>query len=586
MRSTTNYGLKKPENTDMYNVEDFNENADKIDAKLKSLDTNINQLSTGLNTAVNTAKTQAITEAKNYTDEQVGTLAVDVATKASASELATHTRNTTTHITSAERTAWNNKAEHDEIIGENLIFYPYAQTTRTEYGIEWVDLGNGTILAKAGTATGDAIFNCRVRGDDVITDPNPLILSAGTYSVSGCPSGGTSTSYRILLVGKTSEGTYGAILGEYGKGAKLTLTEDSQIQVQLVIAKGTTIPDLYFTPMIEKGSGVHSYQPYNLSRHKLRDDIDALNTVASSTANGLMSSTDKKRLDNDVANRDEIVADNLLIYPYLNTTHSDNVITFTDNGDGTIGVSEGVPTGACYFFFRSYGATEMTPLTLPAGTYTISGGTAEIFIEVYSVVNNTQGTLLARDKGNGYKFTITEDTQIMCRITIAQGTNVPETLIKPMLVTGSVAHIYTEYRKSHAKMREDIDALMEDTGWVLWKDNGEHTDNDTGSQYTVDSPLYYRIIKNQLYIRGSIKFTLPSGENGETASIKLPDGISITHDVSRVLSCAKVWRDADSGLTVTKLLSMSEIIKISTNRSDTSTTEIYSVPFNECILLD
>ena len=375
-------------------------------------------------------------------------------------DLETHAENNDIHITSDERTTWTNKAEHEEIIGENIIPYPYAQTTRIEYGIEWVDLGNGTILAKAGTATEDSIFNCRVRGDDVIIDPNPLILPAGTYSVSGCPSGGTSTSYRILLVGKTSEGTYGAILGEYGKGAKLTLTEESQIQVQLVIAKGTTIPDLYFTPMIEKGSGVHSYQPYSLSRPKLRADIDALNTVATSSANGLMSSTDKKRLDNEVANRNEIVADNLLIYPYLNTTHSDNVITFTDNGDGTIGISAGTPTGACYFFFRSFGATEKTPLILPSGTYTISGGTSSIYIEVYSVVDNAQGTLLARDRGNGYTFTLTEDTQIICRITIAQDTDVSATIIKPMLEKGSVSHPYTEYSKSRDKLREDVNKAL------------------------------------------------------------------------------------------------------------------------------
>ena len=35
MQNTTNYGLKKPESTDYINVNDFNENADIIDAQLK-----------------------------------------------------------------------------------------------------------------------------------------------------------------------------------------------------------------------------------------------------------------------------------------------------------------------------------------------------------------------------------------------------------------------------------------------------------------------------------------------------------------------------------------------------------------------
>lgn len=37
MQTTTNYGLKKPGADDLYNVEDFNGNADKIDATMKSI---------------------------------------------------------------------------------------------------------------------------------------------------------------------------------------------------------------------------------------------------------------------------------------------------------------------------------------------------------------------------------------------------------------------------------------------------------------------------------------------------------------------------------------------------------------------
>lgn len=40
MKNTTNYKLKKPEGTDVVNVEDFNSNADIIDGKLKELETN------------------------------------------------------------------------------------------------------------------------------------------------------------------------------------------------------------------------------------------------------------------------------------------------------------------------------------------------------------------------------------------------------------------------------------------------------------------------------------------------------------------------------------------------------------------
>jgi predicted transcriptional regulator len=37
MNVTENYGLKKPAETDFYNVEDFNENMDKIDEELQEI---------------------------------------------------------------------------------------------------------------------------------------------------------------------------------------------------------------------------------------------------------------------------------------------------------------------------------------------------------------------------------------------------------------------------------------------------------------------------------------------------------------------------------------------------------------------
>lgn len=60
MKTTNNYGLKKPDGTDLVNIEDLNANADTIDTKLKTSET--------------------------------------------------HVSDTTKHITSTERSAWNAKA--------------------------------------------------------------------------------------------------------------------------------------------------------------------------------------------------------------------------------------------------------------------------------------------------------------------------------------------------------------------------------------------------------------------------------------------------------------------------------------------
>ena len=54
MKTTTNYGLNKPEATDFYNVEDFNQNMDTIDSTLKKMESKTNDIvhgGTGATTA-------------------------------------------------------------------------------------------------------------------------------------------------------------------------------------------------------------------------------------------------------------------------------------------------------------------------------------------------------------------------------------------------------------------------------------------------------------------------------------------------------------------------------------------------------
>ncbi len=45
---TKNFGLKKPEDNDFYNVEDFNKNADIIDEKLKIFESGTEDLIAGM----------------------------------------------------------------------------------------------------------------------------------------------------------------------------------------------------------------------------------------------------------------------------------------------------------------------------------------------------------------------------------------------------------------------------------------------------------------------------------------------------------------------------------------------------------
>ena len=53
MKLTTNYSLKKPEGSDVVNIDDFNYNADTIDTKLKAIETQSNTNKTNISTLQN-----------------------------------------------------------------------------------------------------------------------------------------------------------------------------------------------------------------------------------------------------------------------------------------------------------------------------------------------------------------------------------------------------------------------------------------------------------------------------------------------------------------------------------------------------
>ena len=92
---TANYGLKKPGAEDFYNIEDFNWNADVIDAEL--------------------AKRAELGEDGKVPAAQLPAMDFDPAGSAAAVQtaLSSHTGDNVRHLTAAERTAWNAKAAGD-----------------------------------------------------------------------------------------------------------------------------------------------------------------------------------------------------------------------------------------------------------------------------------------------------------------------------------------------------------------------------------------------------------------------------------------------------------------------------------------
>ena len=135
--------------------------------------------------------------------------------------------------------------------GKNLL--DNTATTKISNGITFTVNSDGTVLADG---TNDATANSSL----VI---NRYDLSPGTYILNGCPSGGSSTTYR-LVIQKTSGWS---ILGlDTGSGSEqFTIDEATKIQVAIFIQKGQTISNLLFKPMIRLSSIIDdTYEPYGV----------------------------------------------------------------------------------------------------------------------------------------------------------------------------------------------------------------------------------------------------------------------------------------------------------------------------------
>ena len=184
---------------------------------------------------------------------------------------------------------YEEKASKNE--GENLIPYPYEETTKTINGITFTDNGDRTITVN-GTATADAVFKMSMF----------TVKQGQTYYLTGCPSGGSKTTYYFWLRGFDFD------IGNQ-KGVRINCSYDFTNNFEIVIKKDTTVQNLVFKPKFEMGESATPFE---------------------------------------YENSGSVISKNLLSYPYRDTTKTTSGVTFTDNKDGSITVT-GTPTDAATF---------------------------------------------------------------------------------------------------------------------------------------------------------------------------------------------------------------------------------------------
>ena len=278
---------------------------------------------------------------------------------------------------------------------ENLIPYPYTPYSYESNGITYTDNGDGSVTVN-GTATENSYHALQRQAYGVK-------LNAGeTITLTGCPSGGSSTTYSLRLDNAKT------FIRDNGNGITYTIRESIPFSVQICIGVGTTVENLTFYPKLQKGTVATPYTPF---------------------------------VPNDTEVTVKSFGKNLLPYPFYNTTTEKSGVTFTDNGDGSITIDGTATENVNFNFVYSY--TNM----FKKGTYTLSGMPAieRAYLRFECYQDNAYKTGVS-DAGSGGTITIDEDyNQFRVYVRINSGVTVSKLVVRPMIEYGSTATPYEPY---------------------------------------------------------------------------------------------------------------------------------------------
>lgn len=143
-------------------------------------------------------------------------------------------------------------SKQTQTTGAQLIRYPYRQNGFTNNGITYTVSDDGVITAN-GTATETSFF--------FMASEASGWRPSGEVFLSGCPSGGSLTTYRIQLYNYNAEEAFAI---DNGEGTAINFTNaDSSWNLCIRIASGYTANNLVFKPMLNSGTSALPWEPYS-----------------------------------------------------------------------------------------------------------------------------------------------------------------------------------------------------------------------------------------------------------------------------------------------------------------------------------
>ena len=170
----------------------------------------------------------------------------------------------------------------------NLLTYPYSQSSIAVGNMRWNDNGNGIVSASGYHTSGVSVsFSLK-------TSQANFTLPVGDYVLTGCPQGGSSSTYCIRLATSGSA----SYQYDYGNGLEFSVTDETQNYIISIYIAGeyTDVNGLTSKPMIQNKYGENIIAwPYHDGESKTTYGVTFTATDGSIATSGTNSGTTYSR---------------------------------------------------------------------------------------------------------------------------------------------------------------------------------------------------------------------------------------------------------------------------------------------------
>jgi len=146
--------------------------------------------------------------------------------------------------------------------GRNLLDNIQSQESSEISGVTFTKNSDGSIGVNGTSTAAEGSTSAYLLWSRAATGNLARRLPAGSYVLSGCPAGGSTTTFWMRAQ-CTRNGSLVALGTDTGSGVTFTVQDGDALQIQISVASGATADNLTFFPMVRLASDTNAaYEQY------------------------------------------------------------------------------------------------------------------------------------------------------------------------------------------------------------------------------------------------------------------------------------------------------------------------------------